>query len=62
MAFKRCDVVGCPNVSIHEGMCCAHGMTWLLSEGSDKAPGRDERRRAYVARMSLRSMGRTNEA
>lgn len=53
--MTTCAVVGCERERKRETMCTVHALTWLLSRGSDKTPGREERRRAFVARMSARN-------
>lgn len=53
--MKTCAVVGCGLPKKREGLCSVHALTWLVSKGSDKTPGREDRLRAYVARMSARN-------
>lgn len=53
--MKTCEVVGCGLPRKREGLCCIHALTWLVSKGSDRTPGREDRRRAFVARMSARN-------
>lgn len=50
-----CEVVGCGLPRKRERLCCIHALTWLVSKGSDRTPGREERRRAFVARHSARN-------
>jgi hypothetical protein len=51
--MKTCEVVGCGGEAKRETLCVPHALCWLLSSASDKTPGREERRRAFVARASL---------
>lgn len=53
--MTTCDVVGCGLPRKREGMCSVHALTWLVSRGSDKTPGREDRRRAFVAKYSARN-------
>jgi hypothetical protein len=52
---KTCAVVGCPSPKKREGLCSIHALTWLVSRGSDKTPGREDRLRAFIARSSARN-------
>jgi hypothetical protein len=36
-------------------MCSVHALTWLVSRGSDRTPGREERLKAFIARASARN-------
>lgn len=53
--MSGCAVTGCRWTARHEKMCVPHALTWLLTKGSDKTPGREERRLAFVARASARN-------
>lgn len=53
--MTTCAVVGCPHPKKREGLCSIHALTWLVSRGSDRTPGREDRLRAFVARMSARN-------
>ena len=50
-----CEVVGCGGEAKRDGLCCPHAFVWMVSRDSDRTPGREERRRAFVARASLRN-------
>lgn len=51
--MRICEVVGCGGEAKREQMCTVHALSWLVSRDSDRTPGREERRRAFVARASL---------
>lgn len=53
--MRTCEVVGCEGEAKREQMCVVHALSWLVSRDSDRTPGREERRRAFVARASLRN-------
>ena len=53
--MRTCEVVGCEREAKREGLCVVHALSWLVSRDSDRTPGREERRRAFVARASLRN-------
>lgn len=53
--MKICAVVGCQHPKKREGLCSVHALTWLVSRGSARTPGREERLRAFVAKMSARN-------
>lgn len=53
--MSPCAVVGCGREAKREGMCPPHCFTWLVSRGSDRTPGREDRLRAFVAKMSARN-------
>lgn len=53
--MRLCEVVGCGGEAKREGLCVPCAFSWLVSRDSDRTPGRDERRRAFVARASLRN-------
>lgn len=53
--MKTCAVVGCKHPKKREGLCSVHALTWLVSRGSDRTPGREDRLRAFIARMSARN-------
>lgn len=53
--MRLCEVVGCGVEAKREQMCTVHALSWLVSCDSDRTPGREERRRAFVARASLRN-------
>lgn len=55
---RTCEVVGCGGEAKRDGLCCPHAFVWLASRDSDRTPGREERRRAFVARASLRMQAR----
>lgn len=56
--MRLCEVVGCGVEAKREQMCTVHALSWLVSRDSDRTPGREERRRAFVARASLRMQNR----
>lgn len=56
--MRLCEVVGCGGEAKREGLCVPCAFLWLVSRDSDRTPGREERRRAFVARASLRMQAR----
>lgn len=52
---KTCAVAGCGQPRKREGLCSVHALTWLVSRGSDRTPGREERLKAFIARASARN-------
>lgn len=53
--MSACAVVGCEWPVRYERLCVPHALTWLVSNGSDRTPGREDRLRAFVARASARN-------
>lgn len=53
--MKPCAVVGCEREAKREGMCTVCALTWLVSRGSDRTLGREDRLRAFIAKMSARN-------
>lgn len=53
--MSACAVVGCLWPARYEGLCVPHALTWLVSKGSDRTPGREDRLRAFIARSSARN-------
>lgn len=53
--MTACAVLGCGREAKREGLCAPCCFVWLLSRGSDKTPGREDRLRAFVAKYSARN-------
>ena len=56
--MRLCEVVGCEREAKRERLCVPCAFLWLASRDSDRTTGREERRRAFVARASLRMQAR----
>lgn len=56
--MRLCEVVGCEREAKREKLCVPCAFLWLVSSDSDRTPGREDRRRAFVARGSLRNQKR----
>ena len=53
--MRLCEVVGCGGEAKRDKLCVPCAFLWLVARDSDRTPGREERRRAFVARASLRN-------